>query len=90
METIKTSVGGEKISGCRVRSKEGEQGTEDCYSNKTIPYASLVNICHYTFLQTQMMYNIKRNLSVNYRLWIIMTSNVGSSIITNVALRCRM
>ena len=37
-----------------------KKSTEDFYSSETIQYGTIiVDICHYTFVQTQRMYNTK-------------------------------
>lgn len=67
-----------KINGDQGDGEEelNKQNTKDFQGSKNILHKiMMMNMCHYTFVQTHRLHNTKREPKINYRLWVTVTAD---------------
>ena len=70
METVKGSV----VSRGQLRAEGTQAGTEDFQGREPVLYSNTVlDTCHYPFVQTHKCTTSRVNSKVNYGPWVIMT-----------------
>ena len=71
IETVKN-----KISGCQglggERGEQAEHRENFWGSEHILDDIKIMHTCHFTFVQTHRMYNIKNDPNVNHGLWVMM------------------